>query len=85
MSENAVTLLSVTAEMTAPGGADEGAPVMLGRTAGVPSGVSKYGGVKICPSGWFCLHMQDMRGVIRVSRIAWAPRSDRSDGMCNDI
>ncbi len=85
MSENAVTSLSVTAEMTAPGGADDGAPVMLGRTAGVPSGFSRYGGVKICPSGWFCLHMKGIEGVTHVSRVAWARRCDRSGGMCKNI
>ena len=53
--ENVVQLTSVATETTAPGAADDGALVMFGRTAGLPSGLSRYGGLKIWPSGWFCL------------------------------
>ena len=48
-------LLSVVTTMVSPGAMLAGAAVTLGRTAGEPSAWSRYGGVKICPSGWFCL------------------------------
>jgi len=57
-----VQSLSVETTMVAPGAMLNGALVMLGRTAGVPSGFSKYGGVKICPSGWFCLRVRHEQG-----------------------
>ena len=60
MTEKLVQLLSVDTTMVAPGAMLDGAPVMLGRTAGEPSGLSRYGGVKICPSGWFCLRSERM-------------------------
>ena len=37
------------------GPAVDGAAVILGRGAAEPSGLSRYGGVKICPSGWSAL------------------------------
>ena len=55
MMEKVVQALSVETGMVPPGAMVNGALVMLGRTAGVPSAFSRYGGVNICPSGWFCL------------------------------
>ena len=40
-----------------------GAAAMTGRVARDPSAFSRYGGVKICPSGWFALR----RATINVS------------------
>ncbi len=55
MKENFVAAWSVVMLMMLPGLTVDGASVMLGRTAGVPSEFSRYGGVKIWTSGWFCL------------------------------
>ena len=38
--------------MVLPAAAVVGALVIAGRGRGVPSGLSRYGGVKICPSAW---------------------------------
>ena len=46
---------SVETGSVSPGVALVGAAVMTGRAAAVPSGFSRYGGVKICPSRWLTL------------------------------
>ena len=67
--EKLVQLLSVETTIVSPGAMLNGALVMLGRTAGEPSALSRYGGVKICPSGWFCLRDGcTTRGQLRSSR-----------------
>jgi hypothetical protein len=40
-----------------PRAAVAGALTMPGRALAVPSGLRRYGGVKICPLGWFVAHV----------------------------
>src|SRR5215475_8790678 len=56
-SANVLTARLVATVMAVPAVAVAGALVMTGRGAGVPSGLSRYGGVKICPSGWLVLQL----------------------------
>jgi hypothetical protein len=50
MRENTETGSSVVAVMVPPTATVRDVAVMVGRAASVPSGFSRYGGVKICPS-----------------------------------
>ena len=50
--ENCDTGPPVVTVMVCPVAAEVGAVVMVGRTFSVPLAFNRYGGVKICPSGW---------------------------------
>ncbi len=64
MKEKLAASESVTTFSTSPGRAVAGgATVMLGRVARDESGLSRYGGVKICPSMWLVLRGRILRTV----------------------
>ena len=62
MKENMAMFAFVVTAITSVCPTTVGAVDMTGRAAFVPSGFSRYGGVKICPSGWFfSLALQQQR------------------------
>ena len=61
MMAAAVIGTSVVIGSVSPGVASVGDARILGLVASVPSALSRYGGVKICPSRWFTLPMQGHR------------------------